>query len=76
MSRHTFILIMIGYLAIGAVLSLLMAPAAISHAHTITEVMHAAPLRYYIAGLRSRSRFLAVPGERVAPVEGFELRRR
>jgi uncharacterized membrane protein YhaH (DUF805 family) len=51
MGRQTFIRIMVGYLVISAVLSLLMAPAALSQVQTITEVMHAAPMRFYVVGL-------------------------
>ena len=51
MRRRTFILIMVVYLAGGAVLSLLMASPALSHAQSIMDVMRAAPMRYYVVGL-------------------------
>ena len=50
MRRQTFIRIMAGYLAASAALSFVMAPAAFGQAQSITDIMHAAPMRYYVVG--------------------------
>ena len=51
MRRWTFIRIMAGYLAASAALSFVMAPAAFGQAHSIPDIMHAAPMRFYVVGL-------------------------
>jgi uncharacterized membrane protein YhaH (DUF805 family) len=51
MRRQTFILIMVVYFVIAAVLSFLMAPSALGDAQSLADVMHVAPMRYYVVGL-------------------------